>query len=50
LYRVGTRCIPDTLHTRRPDFPQTEKLIGNDAANEYLVAAGCKHYRIPEVL
>jgi hypothetical protein len=30
--------------------PQAEKFIGNGAANEYLPAAGRKHYRIPEVL
>jgi predicted dehydrogenase len=30
--------------------PQTERFIGNDAANAYLPAAGRKHYRIPEVL
>jgi predicted dehydrogenase len=30
--------------------PQTEKFIGNDEANQYLPAAGRKHYRIPDVL
>ena len=30
--------------------PQTEKFVGNDAANQYLPAAGRKHYRIPDVL
>jgi hypothetical protein len=30
--------------------PQTEKFIGNEAANQYIPAAGRKHYRIPDVL
>jgi predicted dehydrogenase len=41
-YRLGNRQLIFD--------PKTEKVVGNDAANQHLRAAARKHYRIPDVI